>query len=166
MAAAKAAPPDPMMARSTSCDAVEASFIFPPLMGLSPISAPSPGVEGQAPGNSVPTIGIDERLGMRIGEVAAATGTTAKTLRFCEESGLLARQLEDLVRRIAELTALRATVADYHRSAADGDPATCDAERICSFILGWRPRGWCGAWRTASRSSSTASVWPTTWGPR
>ena len=47
---------------------------------------------------------------------------------------LLANQLRDLDARIAELTALRATVAEFHDAAAAGDPAACDPERICSYL--------------------------------
>ncbi|KRE71877.1 heavy metal-responsive transcriptional regulator [Arthrobacter sp. Soil762] len=47
---------------------------------------------------------------------------------------LLAQQLHDLDARIAELTALRATVAEFHDAAAAGDPAACDPERICSYL--------------------------------
>lgn len=47
---------------------------------------------------------------------------------------LLANQLRDLDVRLAELTALRATVAELHEAAAAGDPAACDAERICSYL--------------------------------
>ncbi|MDI3196350.1 heavy metal-responsive transcriptional regulator, partial [Pseudarthrobacter sp. AL07] len=44
---------------------------------------------------------------------------------------LLAKQLRDLDTQIAELTALRANVAELHHAAAAGDPAACDPERIC-----------------------------------
>ncbi|MDO5865036.1 MULTISPECIES: heavy metal-responsive transcriptional regulator [Paenarthrobacter] len=47
---------------------------------------------------------------------------------------LLANQLRDLDAQIAELTALRATVAEFHDAAAAGDPAACDPERICSYL--------------------------------
>jgi len=47
---------------------------------------------------------------------------------------LLAKQLTDLEAKIAELTALRATVAEFHESVAAGDPAACDPERICSYL--------------------------------
>ena len=47
---------------------------------------------------------------------------------------LLAKQLRDLDARIAELTPLRATVAEFHDAAAAGDPAACDPERICSYL--------------------------------
>lgn len=129
---------------------------------------------------------------MRIGEAAAATGMTTKTLRFYEDRGLLpparrapngyrdygdetvgrldfihrgrvagltlaqiggilrvrdagdapcmhvrdllTRQLTDLDRQIEELVALRSTIAEYHDTATAADPATCDPQRICSFI--------------------------------
>ena len=118
---------------------------------------------------------------MRIGELAAAAGLTATTLRFYEDRGplpaadrapnryrnyaqetvsrlafirrgrtagltltqigdilsvrdtgqapcihekdLLAKQLHDLDAQIAELTAPRATVAEFHDAAVVGDPA-------------------------------------------
>jgi len=47
---------------------------------------------------------------------------------------LLAKQLRDLDARIAELTALRATVVEFHDAAAAGDPAACEPERICSYL--------------------------------
>lgn len=129
---------------------------------------------------------------MRIGEAAAATGLTTKTLRFYEDRGLLpaaqrssngyreyrgetlarldfihrgrvagltltqigdilrvrdagtapcthvvgllARQVADLDQQIAELVALRATVAEDHDTVAAADPVACDPERICSFL--------------------------------
>lgn len=129
---------------------------------------------------------------MRIGEAAAATGLTTKTLRFYEDCGLLpaaqrasngyreygdetvarldfirrgrvagltlaqigdilrvrdagdapcthvvdslARQVAHLDRQIAELIALRATVAEYHDTVAAADPVGCDPERICSYV--------------------------------
>lgn len=129
---------------------------------------------------------------MRIGQAAAASGTTAKTLRFYEATGLLpeagrarngyrdygadtmarldfirrsrtagltlaqirdilqirdvgeapclhvrdllAQQLADLDRRIGELIALKATVAEFYDAAADPDPTACDPDRICSYL--------------------------------
>lgn len=129
---------------------------------------------------------------MRIGEAAAAAGTTTKTLRFYEGRGLLppagraangyrdytaetitrlefirrgraaglnlaqigdilairdhgsapcahvrdllAGQLAGLDAQIAELTALRAAVAEFHDTAAAGDPADCDPDQICSYL--------------------------------
>lgn len=47
---------------------------------------------------------------------------------------LLAKQLTHLDAQIAELTALRATVAELRDAAATGDPAACDPERICSYL--------------------------------
>lgn len=47
---------------------------------------------------------------------------------------LLAKQLRELDTQIAELTALRATVSEFHDAAAAGDPAACDPERICSYL--------------------------------
>lgn len=46
----------------------------------------------------------------------------------------LARQMADLDVQIAELTALRATVAEFHRAAVVGDPSACDPQRICSYL--------------------------------
>ncbi|MEC5182173.1 heavy metal-responsive transcriptional regulator [Arthrobacter sp. CG_A4] len=47
---------------------------------------------------------------------------------------VLARQLTDLDCQIAELIALRATVARYHAGAEAADPESCDPERICSYL--------------------------------
>lgn len=47
---------------------------------------------------------------------------------------LLGSQLDDLEARIAELTALRATVAAVRETAAAGDPGGCDPEQICSYL--------------------------------
>jgi DNA-binding transcriptional MerR regulator len=47
---------------------------------------------------------------------------------------LLAKQLADLDRQIAELVAFRATVVAYHDAVAAADPVACDPERICSFL--------------------------------
>lgn len=129
---------------------------------------------------------------MRIGELAAATGTTTKALRFYEDSGLLppaertpsgyrdygedtvarldfirrgraagltlARirdvidirdsgaapcrhvqelldtRLADLDRQIADLHALRETVAQLRHSATNADPTDCQAEEICRYL--------------------------------
>lgn len=46
----------------------------------------------------------------------------------------LADQLAGLDRQIAELTALRRSVAELHAAAAAGDPHRCDAQRICSYL--------------------------------
>ncbi|MDO5368322.1 heavy metal-responsive transcriptional regulator [Kocuria sp.] len=46
----------------------------------------------------------------------------------------LAQHLRDLDEQIAELTALRASVAGFYRVAAEGDPAQCEAQRICSYL--------------------------------
>lgn len=46
----------------------------------------------------------------------------------------LARQLASLDDQIAELTALRAVVADLHGTVARGDPGRCDPDRICSYL--------------------------------
>lgn len=47
---------------------------------------------------------------------------------------LLARQLADIDAQIAELTALRAAVAEFHDTAAAGNPTDCDPELICSYL--------------------------------
>ena len=47
---------------------------------------------------------------------------------------LLAKQLRNLDTQIAELSALRATVAELHHAAAAGDPVSCDPDRICSYL--------------------------------
>jgi MerR family copper efflux transcriptional regulator len=46
----------------------------------------------------------------------------------------LAQHLRELDEQIAELTALRASVAGFYQAAAEGDPAQCDAQRICSYL--------------------------------
>ena len=47
---------------------------------------------------------------------------------------LLAAQLADLDRQIAELQSIRASIAESRNTAAAGDPAACDAARICSYL--------------------------------
>ncbi|MCW4386538.1 heavy metal-responsive transcriptional regulator [Salinibacterium sp. SYSU T00001] len=47
---------------------------------------------------------------------------------------LLAQQLTNLDRQIAELLALRATVAEFHDAAAVPDPAVCNPNLICSYL--------------------------------
>lgn len=129
---------------------------------------------------------------MKIGELSAATGTTTKTLRFYDTSGLLPptgrtangyrdygpdvldrldfirrgqaagltlaqikqiidvrdaghppcthvahllnSRLADLNRQIADLTQLRATVANLHNDAAASEPATCQPHTICRYL--------------------------------
>lgn len=129
---------------------------------------------------------------MRIGELAAAAGTTTKSLRFYEQAGLLpppartaagyrdyaadavARlefirrgqragltlaqirevleirdsgqapcrhvervlgdRLAELDRQIAELHALRATVAQLHLTATSPEPGSCDAQTVCRYL--------------------------------
>ncbi|SCL32005.1 DNA-binding transcriptional regulator, MerR family [Micromonospora rhizosphaerae] len=129
---------------------------------------------------------------MRIGELAAATGTTTKTLRFYEDSGLLrpagrtatgyreyteeaiarldfirrgraagltlaqirdvlavrdrgqapcqhvedllAARLRDLDAQIADLRALRDTVAELHAAASTPDPGSCHPEQVCRYL--------------------------------
>lgn len=68
----------------------------------------------------------------QIGEILAVRDIgTAPCLRVTD---LLAKQLRDLDARIAELSALRGAVAEFHDAAAVGDPAACDPERICSDL--------------------------------
>jgi Predicted transcriptional regulators len=47
---------------------------------------------------------------------------------------LLAKEIADLDTQIAELTSLRAAVAEFHDTAVAGDPAQCDPELICSYL--------------------------------
>lgn len=47
---------------------------------------------------------------------------------------LLNQQLAEIDQKIAELTALRASVAKVRDTTETGDPATCTAEDICSYI--------------------------------
>jgi MerR family copper efflux transcriptional regulator len=46
----------------------------------------------------------------------------------------LTQQLQALDRQIAELTALRTTVAELHRTVTAADPEACDSARICSYL--------------------------------
>ncbi|WP_430295171.1 MerR family transcriptional regulator [Sinomonas sp. B1-1] len=46
----------------------------------------------------------------------------------------LSRELADLDRRIAELTALRAVVAARREAVRAADPAVCDRGQVCSFL--------------------------------
>jgi MerR family Zn(II)-responsive transcriptional regulator of zntA len=129
---------------------------------------------------------------VRIGELATATGTTTKTLRFYEAAGLLpvpqrtsagyrvydeavvdrldfirrsqqagltlaqirevlairddgdgpcthvqqllAGRLADIERQLADLTALRDTVAALRDRAGTLDPDSCSAERVCQYL--------------------------------
>lgn len=47
---------------------------------------------------------------------------------------VLGKQLKDLDRKIEDLIALRATVAEHYATAEAADPSCCDAEMICSYI--------------------------------
>jgi hypothetical protein len=47
---------------------------------------------------------------------------------------LLAGRLGDLDRQIADLLALRATVAQLHGAAAAADPASCRPEAVCRYL--------------------------------
>ena len=46
----------------------------------------------------------------------------------------LAQQMADVDRQIAELIAVRESVAEHYRRAAEGDPDQCDAQQICSYL--------------------------------
>lgn len=133
-----------------------------------------------------------ESANMRIGQLAEATGTTTKTLRFYEESGLLPpaerlasgyrdyaedavgrvgfihrgqaagltlaqiRQILDIrdgghapcehvrdlldvrlaeiEQQIAQLAALRDTITELRRDAAQPDPDSCSADQVCRYL--------------------------------
>lgn len=47
---------------------------------------------------------------------------------------VLGQQLIDLDERIAELRALRATVAEHYATVKTADPRNCATEQICSYI--------------------------------
>jgi DNA-binding transcriptional MerR regulator len=47
---------------------------------------------------------------------------------------LLSRRLADLDRQIADLHALRATVAGLHAQASSGEPETCDPAVVCRYL--------------------------------
>ncbi|MEV7473556.1 heavy metal-responsive transcriptional regulator [Pseudarthrobacter oxydans] len=47
---------------------------------------------------------------------------------------VLDKQLKDLDRKIEDLLALRATVAEHYATSEAADPSYCDAELICSYI--------------------------------
>jgi DNA-binding transcriptional MerR regulator len=47
---------------------------------------------------------------------------------------LLAERLTDLDRQLAELTALRATVAALHDRAGTVEPDTCGPDRVCRYL--------------------------------
>jgi MerR family transcriptional regulator, copper efflux regulator len=68
----------------------------------------------------------------QIGDILSVRDIGQAPCTHVEE--LLAKQLRDLDARIAELSALRATVAEFHDAAAAGDPAACDPKRICSYL--------------------------------
>lgn len=46
----------------------------------------------------------------------------------------LSEHLMNLDKQIAELIALRESVAGFYKTAAEGDPDQCNAERICSYL--------------------------------
>ncbi len=47
---------------------------------------------------------------------------------------LLNRQLDEIDQKIAELTALRTSVAEVRDATEAADPSMCTAEDICSYI--------------------------------
>ncbi|MBD2764764.1 heavy metal-responsive transcriptional regulator [Kocuria sp. cx-455] len=129
---------------------------------------------------------------MRIGELAAETGTTTKTLRFYEEQGLLSptdrtpagyrdytpeavaridfihrgraagltlaqirqiveirdagrapcehvrdlldARLNDIEQQIAQLGALRDTIAELRENASHPEPDTCSVDQVCRYV--------------------------------
>lgn len=88
-----------------------------------------------------PTVGRLEFI--RRGQMAGLTLAQIHDILRIRDAGVtpcshvrdvLARQLTDLDRQIAEITALRATVAEYHAAAEAADPEYCDPEQICSYL--------------------------------
>ena len=80
---------------------------------------------------------------IRRGQTAGLTLDQIKGILKLRETGespcshvrdLLARELQDLDRRIEELVSLRAAVAGFHRNAMKADPASCDPEQVCSLL--------------------------------
>jgi MerR family copper efflux transcriptional regulator len=49
-------------------------------------------------------------------------------------TGLIHQHLADVDRRLAELAAMRATLGDLARRAADTDPGTCTGPDICTIL--------------------------------
>jgi DNA-binding transcriptional MerR regulator len=47
---------------------------------------------------------------------------------------LLTSRLSDLDRQIADLKALRDTVADLHNAATTIDPGRCEPETVCRYV--------------------------------
>lgn len=80
---------------------------------------------------------------IRRGQAAGLTLDQIKGILNLREAGespcshvrdLLARELQDLDRRITELISLRADVAGFHRKAVETDPASCDPDQVCSLL--------------------------------
>ncbi|WP_184735602.1 heavy metal-responsive transcriptional regulator [Arthrobacter sp. AZCC_0090] len=80
---------------------------------------------------------------IRRGRAAGLSLAQIREILFLRDTGrgpcthvrdLLSDQLAGLDEQIAELLALRATVAEYHAVAAAADPDACDAGRICSYL--------------------------------
>ncbi|MET8312334.1 heavy metal-responsive transcriptional regulator [Micromonospora sp. NPDC005173] len=47
---------------------------------------------------------------------------------------LLAQRLDAIDAQLADLHALRSTVAQLHQSAADAEPDTCPPEQVCRYL--------------------------------
>lgn len=94
-------------------------------------------MEGQTPLGSA-----ESESPLRIGEAAAAAGATTKALRIRDAGHApcahvrenVADQLHALNRQIAELTTLRATVAEHYHAVTAADPAACEPAQICSYL--------------------------------
>lgn len=80
---------------------------------------------------------------IRRGRAAGLSLAQIREILFLRDAGrapcthvrdLLSDQLAGLDEQIAELVALRVTVAEYHAVAAAADPDACDAGRICSYL--------------------------------
>jgi DNA-binding transcriptional MerR regulator len=69
---------------------------------------------------------------VRIGELAAITDTTTKTLRFYGDAGLL--RPEGRTATGYRQYGQDATVAKLHDAARGGDPDTCGTEQICRYL--------------------------------
>lgn len=80
---------------------------------------------------------------IRRGQAAGLTLAQIKQIIDLRDTGqppcthvahLLSTRLADLDREIADLTQLRATVADLHNDAAASEPATCQPHTICRYL--------------------------------
>lgn len=68
----------------------------------------------------------------RTGQILAAFDTGEDACAHVGDG--LATELADLDRRIAELVALRAAVAERYEAARAGDPSACDHGQVCSYL--------------------------------